>query len=120
MEYVLISNKTKVGSDNLNALGLNVIKIKPEQLDFFIDIYGEQYRKELEGKLKDEKTIEWLKDKLIEERGEVDECIINEDAYKLINEELLHEAIMCMLLRDKLIKHQTALKKIDPNPENYF
>jgi hypothetical protein len=89
---------------------LKPIVVSEEQFDFFVAIYNEVFRKEVTlGKFKGKKTIHWLIEKLKEERAEVDVELDNlnspgiiQATQKLTEEELLHEAILCLKIRSKL------------------
>lgn len=120
MKYIIETPNTNITDKNLQR-----IIVSEEKFEFFKAIHYEVYRKEetLKKKwYKQDKSIEWLVEKLNEERLEVDGEIseineintlynINKVILKLINEELLHEAILCMKLRSKL--HQTLNKEVN-------
>jgi len=85
------------------------IYLRPEILEFAQAMEAEMQKKDKLGYTNNDKPIEFLIDKLSEERDEVDECLIvlsggkwNINSNKLINEELLHEGIMLALLRYRL------------------
>ena len=76
-----------------------MIKIRPSLQHLMESCELEMQRKDCESYTIEGKDIEWLWDKLIEERKEVDEC--KENLGKFVNEEALHEVIMIALIRQE-------------------
>ena len=84
--------------------------------DFAISMEEEMQNKDKLGYENKSRTIDYLKEKLKEERKEVDECFIQAHTFfnptsnywiaKFINEESLHEGIMLVLLRYRLKEEQ--------------
>jgi hypothetical protein len=92
---------------NVKFVDPNLITLRPEIYQFAFEMEKEMQKKDKEGYTHKDKSIEFLIDKLFEEREEVDECLTveNEGKWKIdehINEELLHEGIMLALIRYKL------------------
>lgn len=88
-----------------------MITLRTEIQNFAIAMEMEMQKKDKEGYTYKDKSIEFLIDKLFEEREEVDECLIveNKGKWKIdehINEELLHEGIILALIRHKLKEEQ--------------
>ena len=94
----------------------NIDYLRKEIQEFAFEMEDEMRKKDKENYTHEDKPIEFLLDKLFEERDEVDECLIPEfggkwNINKLVNEELLHEGIMLVLLRDRLKKEQFNKKE---------
>lgn len=96
--------------------------LRKEIIDFAFAMENEMRRKDAKNYLPKDKSIEYLIDKLKEERNEVDECYVKNRIPKLIDEELLHEGIMLVLIRNKLIKSlgESEDKLKCPECEKYF
>jgi len=80
----------------------NTNYLRREILEFAFAMEEEMRKKDKLGYEKKSREIKYLEDKLHEERDEVDDCFINNDIDKFINEESLHEGIILAILRNRL------------------
>lgn len=85
----------------------NTNYLRREILEFAFAMEEEMRKKDKLGYENKSRKIEYLEEKLHEERDEVDECFINDDMNKFISEESLHEGIMLALLRYRLKEEQS-------------
>jgi len=80
----------------------NTNYLRREILEFAFAMEEEMRKKDKLGYENKSMIIQYLEEKLHEERDEVDECFINDDIKKFVNEESLHEGIMLVILRNRL------------------
>ncbi len=80
--------------------------LRPEIKNFAINMEIEMRKKDELGYENKSRETDYLEGKLHEERNEVDECFIDNNINKFINEESLHEGIMLALLRYRLKEKQ--------------
>lgn len=88
----------------------NTNYLRREILEFAFAMEEEMRKKDKLGYENKSRKIEYLEEKLHEERDEVDECFINDDMNKFISEESLHEGIMLALLRYRIKEEQSKPK----------
>lgn len=81
-----------------------------QEIKFFaINMEKEMQKKDELGYTNNDKSIQFLEDKLYEEIDEVYDCLINEETNKFINEESLHAGIMLAILRHRLKEENEQL-----------
>ena len=95
----------------------NTNYLRREILEFAFAMEEEMRKKDKLGYENKSRKIEYLEEKLHEERDEVDECFIQASTFfnkksnqwldNFINEESLHEGIMLALLRYRLKEEQS-------------
>jgi len=85
----------------------NTNYLRREILEFAFAMEEEMRKKDKLGYENKSMTIQYLEEKLHEERDEVDDCFINNNMIKFINEESLHEGIILALLRYRLKEEQS-------------
>ena len=80
--------------------------MREEIAEFTMAMEKEMRKKDKLGYNNHSRDIKYLISKLNEERKEVDEEIRGGNTDNLIHEELLHEGIMLVLIRDSLVKNK--------------
>ena len=88
--------------NNIESEYNNTNYLRREILEFAFAMEEEIRKKDKLGYENKSMTIQYLEEKLHEERDEVDDCFINNDIDKFINEESLHEGIILAILRNRL------------------